>query len=85
MSARDARGVEIQTGDVVVYTTGGRNWRRVIGRVVDIKTKVRVAEIDFLSKARYSWDNSAYWAASTSCVVVKLPYVEGRLNTEEAP
>ncbi|UJQ87173.1 hypothetical protein SEA_BAILEYBLU_35 [Arthrobacter phage BaileyBlu] len=85
MSARDARGVEIQIGDVVVYTTGGRNWRRSVGRVAEIKTNVRLVDADNLKSARYSWGREEYWAAPSSCIIVDLPYAEGRLNSKEGP
>lgn len=85
-NVKDARGALIAAGDTVTYFSGGRYTEIMTAKVVEIRVKVKIGDIDRLN--RQSWGNDpdkTVWADSTSLIVVdSLPVVAGRLNTAAA-
>lgn len=78
----DARGFEVQVGAVVTYVKGGRYSQIKTAKVVEAKKRVKLGELDELSRNITHEDGHTTWVDSTSLIVVdSLPLVEGRLNT----
>ncbi|WP_139187280.1 hypothetical protein [Pseudarthrobacter chlorophenolicus] len=90
ITATDARGATINIGDVVTYVTGGRYPEIMTAEVLDIKVKVKLANMDHLNRTG-SWrrftnrdDSRTSWVDAHRAIVVEvLPFVEGRQNTGE--
>lgn len=80
----DARGALIKAGDTVTYFSGGRYTQIMTARVVEVRVRVKIGDIDRLSR-HLPWvsdPDKTVWADSSSLIVVTdLPVVAGRLNT----
>jgi hypothetical protein len=88
VTARDRRGVELKAGDLAVHASSGRYGAYDVVRVAEIRQRVRVEAIDYLSAGRpsvYEPPTPTWLDPSTLIVVERLPHVEGRLNTHAAP
>ena len=87
MTAYDARGHEIQVGDIAVYVSGGRYTDRWVVRVSEVRSKVRVDRVDMLHgvyrDAEPTDSQAPGWLNGHALFVVdSLPVIPSRLNTE---
>ena len=88
----DARGAEINPGDIAIYVSAGRYTERIVVRVErTTDTRVWIDRLDPLDsrkpfedteKPSRDYRNESRWVNASSCFVVeRLPFVEDRLNT----
>jgi hypothetical protein len=80
---KDARGALITAGDTVTYFSGGRYTQIMTAKVIEVRVRVKLGDIDSLGSQSWGKNlNREKWADSTSLIVVNdLPVVAGRLNT----
>lgn len=88
MPAYDARGHEIQVGDIAVYVSGGRYTERWVVRVSEVRTKVQVDRVDKLGGTYKDTEPTGWplpgWLNGHSLFVVEsLPAIPSRLNTKK--
>ena len=82
MSITDARGITITPNCVVAYFKSGRYSERLVAKVIEVRKKVKISEIDHLYGNSYEREHAPRWVEGSSCLVIeKLPYHPKRLNT----